>query len=119
MSLLLDECTPRLYLELLREWGYEANLVREFLEAGDPDTEILLLAQRLDAVVLSVDMDFADITRFPPHNYAGIIVIRDEQQKRELVKQQLKQALHDLYRDALRGALVIVTAEKYRVRGDG
>jgi predicted nuclease of predicted toxin-antitoxin system len=116
MSILVDQCVPRKFRRLLREWGYKASLVQEHIKPESPDSAVIALAQKLDSVLLTVDMDFANLLDYPPQNYQGIIVMRYRNADEEDVINILKQALQALYRDHLRGALVIVTASHYRVR---
>ena len=74
------------------------------------------MAQELDTVILTVDRDFGNILQYPPHEYVGIVVIHDEVRARTAVAQQLKQALVELYRDGLRGVLLVIEPDGYRVR---
>lgn len=114
--ILLDHCVPRRYLRLLYEWGYEAMFITEHIRADAPDRDVITLALKLDAALLTVDLDFANILDYPPLDYGGIVVIRYEIQHETELEQTLQSALLDLYRDGLRGALVIITSGRYRVR---
>ncbi len=116
MSFILDQCVPRRYLHLLRNWGYFANLSAKFVAADAADSAVLTLAQSFDAVLLTVDLDFSNIVSYPPHKYAGLIVMRLRASNETQVDATLKQTLADLYRERLRGRLVIVDADRYRVR---
>lgn len=116
MTVLLDHGVPRRYLRLLHTWGYEATVSSTQIAAAASDTEVIALAQRLDAVLLTVDLDFANITVYPPADYGGILVLRYKPQDEAGVDRTLQQVLADLYRERLRGALVIVGADRYRIR---
>jgi hypothetical protein len=74
------------------------------------------LAQNLDAVLLTVDMDFSNNLDYPPEAYQGIIVMRYQAQDEEAISSVLRQVLEDLYRDRLRGALIVIRTNGYRVR---
>ena len=74
--ILLDNCIPRRYLRLLGEWGYDAILMTEYLPHDAPDTHVIGLAVDIDAVLLTVDLDFSNILDYPPNDYQGIIVLR-------------------------------------------
>ncbi|MFN8373022.1 MAG: hypothetical protein U0694_09105 [Anaerolineae bacterium] len=50
---------------------------------------------------------------YPPQRYQGIIVIRDKHGTRQAIAIKLREALDTLYRDQLRGVLVIVDAEGF------
>lgn len=116
MSILLDHCVPRKFLRLLHEWGYEATLLRQHIAPDSDDPDVITTAQELDAVLFTVDMDFANILDYSPEDYQGIVVMRYQAGKEEESISVLKQALNDLYRDGLRGTLVVISAERYRVR---
>lgn len=76
MSILVDHCVPRKFLRLIRDWGYDASLLTDYLAADASDEAVLALAQRLDAVLLTADLDFASILNYPPASYAGLMVMR-------------------------------------------
>ena len=114
--ILLDHCVPRRYLALLSEWGYQAQIITAYSPADASGTQVINLAQQHDAVLLTFDLDFANVLQYPPINYAGVIVVRSAAEDEALVDETLKAALDDLYRDNLRQALVIVSAGRYRVR---
>jgi predicted nuclease of predicted toxin-antitoxin system len=114
--ILLDHCTPRRYLRLLQLWGYTADITINHIRQDATDSDVIALAQALDAVLLTVDLDFANILDYPPEYYGGIIVLRYQANEETMVDKALRQALDTLYREGLRGVLVIVSAGKYRIR---
>lgn len=116
MSILLDHCVPRKCLHLLTSWGYDAHVMTEYIAADSGDADVLRLAQKLDAVLLTVDLDFSSILNYPPEDYPGLIVMRYEARDENALTATLQQALSDLYRDDLRSALVIITPKRYRIR---
>ena len=116
MSILLDHCTPRRYINLLRQWGYSAEIMTSYIAANAADPNVLALAQSLGAVLLTVDLDFANILYYPPQSHGGIIVLRYQTQDEVALDATLQQALADLYRPGLHQALVIVEPRRYRVR---
>ncbi len=116
MSILIDHCVPGIFLRVLREWGYEANPLKKYINPDADDPDVISLAQLLDAVLLTADMDFSNILNYPPQNYQGIIVIRYQAEQEVKSIATLKSTLDDLYRDELRKVLVVITANRYRVR---
>lgn len=116
MTILLDHCVQRRYLRLLREWGYDVQLLGDHIPVDSSDPDVLKLAAKLDAVLLTDDLDFSDIRAYPPQDYGGLIVMRYTAQDEAALDQTLKSALTDLYREGLRGVLVIVAANRYRIR---
>lgn len=116
MSILLDHNVPAKFVRLLTAWGYEASRLTEHVDADTDDVDVITLAQTLDAVLLTIDLDFANILEYPPANYAGILVMRYQAAAESAVIATLRQALNDLYRDELRGMLVIIEPIRYRIR---
>ena len=116
MSVLLDHCTPRRYVKLLRQWGYSAELMTTYIAADAADPNVLALAQSLDAVLLTVDLDFANILHYPPQSHVGVIVLRYQVQDEAALDTTLQQAMTALYRPGLRQTLLIVEPRRYRIR---
>src|SRR5215207_3604904 len=116
MSIFIDHCVPRKFHRLLQEWGYPSNLLHDHIPVDSPDSDVLRIAQTLDAVLLSVDLDFSNILDYPPIDYMGLIVMRYEPDQETALIATLKQTLSDLYRDDLRHVLVIVEPTRYRIR---
>ncbi|MCK6576569.1 MAG: DUF5615 family PIN-like protein [Anaerolineae bacterium] len=114
--ILLDASTPRRFLESLRAWGYDVERSLAHLPGAAADEKVIALAQQLDTVLLSVDLDFSNIVTYPPADYASIIVLRDVPEQEVKVEAVLKQALENHCRDGLRRRLVIVAAKGYRIR---
>lgn len=77
---------------------------------------LIAFATGEDAVLLTLDLDFANILDYPPADYGGIIVMRYTVQAETEIDMTLQTALTDLYRDDLRGVLVIIAPGKYRKR---
>ncbi len=116
MSILLDHNVPAKFVRLLNDWGYEASRLTEHLDADAADVDVIALAQTLGAVLLTIDLDFANLLDYPPADYAGILVMRYQAAREDAVIATLRQALNDLYRDDLRGMLVIIEPTRYRIR---
>ena len=114
--ILLDHCVPRRYLRVLHNWGYDAAPIGAHIALDSPDADVIALANQLDAVLLTIDLDFANILDYPPAQYGGIVILRYRVEHETELDAALKTALDDLYRDGLRGALVIVAPGRYRIR---
>ena len=71
-----DHCIATAICESLRASGYDVVPLRDHLRTDAADSEVIATAQYLDAVLLSVNGDFADIVRYPPSQYRGIVSLR-------------------------------------------
>lgn len=114
--ILIDHCVPRRYLRLLTDWGYPADLMSNHIKPDSDDPAVIELAQALDAVLLTADLDFSSIMDYPPANYVGIIVIRYTPENETQLDAALQQALQDHFRENMRGTLFVITPGRYRLR---
>lgn len=68
-----DHCIPDSVIRLLIDAGHEVFLLRDHMPTDSPDSLVIEKAQVIDAVLLSLNGDFADIVTYPPANYTGDI----------------------------------------------
>lgn len=85
MRFKIDEKLPVEVRELLLGAGFEATTVSDEDLSGSPDLNIAAICQREQRIIVSLDLDFADIRNYPPTEYAGIIVLRLQRQDRNAV----------------------------------
>jgi predicted nuclease of predicted toxin-antitoxin system len=64
-----DHCVSNAIMQTLRGEGHEVVQLREQLPVESPDTVVIAKAQQLDAILLSLNGDFADIVTYPPTDY--------------------------------------------------
>jgi len=67
------------------------------------------------AALVTLDLDFANIHRYPPSHYAGILVLRLGTQAHGSVTVALANAIELLQREPLSGRLWIVEAGRVRI----
>lgn len=63
-----DQCVPRLVVQALRDASHEVFVLREHIPPDSGDSAVIAKAQELDAILVSLDGDFADIVTYPPSN---------------------------------------------------
>jgi len=71
-----DQCVPNSVIKALINEGYTVFRLRDYMPQDSEDSRVILKAQELDAILLSLNGDFADIITYPPSNYKGIIAIQ-------------------------------------------
>lgn len=71
-----DQCVPSEIADILRRHGHQVTLLREVLPIRSLDPVVIAKAQELDAILLSLNGDFADIVAYPPPNYPGIVAVQ-------------------------------------------
>jgi predicted nuclease of predicted toxin-antitoxin system len=112
----VDENLPIEIAELLRASGHDAVTVLEQHHGGSPDAELALLCQAENRVLVTLDMDFADIRAYPPSAFPGFVVLRLGHQDKPHVLSVFTRALALLHTDLLVGRLWIVEEDRVRIR---
>jgi predicted nuclease of predicted toxin-antitoxin system len=75
---------------------------------GAQDHQIFAAAQELDAVLVTADLDFGNILRFPLATHSGIVVLRLRRLLPHALLERVLSAIeYEMLKD-LRGSLVIV-----------
>jgi hypothetical protein len=70
--------------------------------------------------LISLDLDFADVLRFPPRSRAGIVVLRPPSSASlSLLSQLVKTLLTAIEHEPITGKLWIVEPGRIRVHGEG
>lgn len=72
----IDQCVPRYVPESLRDAGHQVELLRDHLPTDAADTAVIARAQELDAILVTLNGDFANIINYPPSSYGGIIALQ-------------------------------------------
>lgn len=117
MRLKLDEnLEPRL-AQAAAERGHDALGVLAERISGISDDTLFVICRLERRVLVTLDLDFADVLRFPPRNTAGIIVLRPGRSTRASVRALFDAALELMDLQDPTGVLWIVEPGQVRVRG--
>lgn len=103
--------------EVLRGRGHDAETVYGEGLQGKDDLGIAARCQQEGRALITLDMDFANITVYPPQNYPGLIVLRVADQSRAQIARVFKQVLDVIDQEPLPGHLWIVEEHQVRIRG--
>ncbi len=76
LRFLADHCISNTIIQTLRDATHEVVRLRDVLPVESPDTIVIAKAQEIDAILLSMNGDFADIVTYPPKNYKGIVALQ-------------------------------------------
>jgi len=71
----VDQCISNYIIQSLKDAGHEVFRLRDYLPTNSPDQMVISKAQKLDAILISLNGDFADIVSYPPANFKGIIAL--------------------------------------------
>jgi predicted nuclease of predicted toxin-antitoxin system len=120
LRFLADHCISNLIIQTVRDRHHEAVSLRDLLPVESPDAAVIAKAQELDAILLSLNGDFADIVTYPPENYKGIVALQMRNHP-EILAQLLARLtayleLHPTM-DHYQGKLLVVEVDRIRVRG--
>ena len=116
MKFKIDENLPVEFAELLRQAGFEADTTEDEGLSGAAD-EIIAERCRLERrILISLDLDFANVRAFPPQHHDGLIVLRSKQQHKEVLLVMFRRVLMVLPKHSPAGQLWIVEADRIRQR---
>jgi predicted nuclease of predicted toxin-antitoxin system len=76
MRFRLDENFGSRTAGVFRQLGHDVETVRDEGLQGCSDDNLFALCSRERRCLVTLDLDFADVIRFPPHVSAGIAVVR-------------------------------------------
>lgn len=113
----VDENLPAEAAGLLAGAGHDAATVFGQRMVGRPDGNIAQVCQRENRVIVTLDLDFADIRTYPPADYPGIIVLRLARLDKFRALSVLERLLPVLETESPAGKLWIVDEASVRMRG--
>ena len=114
-----DHCVPMSIIHFLQEHGHEVLILREHIPKTSSDEVVIATAQKLGAILLSLNGDFMDIVSYPPTDYQGIIAIQLRNHP-EILPHLLGRLEAYLVahpeREHYRGKLFVVEVHRIRIR---
>ena len=115
-SFLVDENTSRTLVHALQVAEYSAEHVYEVGLQGHFDSDVFAYAQAHKQTIITLDLDFANITKYPPPHF-GIIVLRlpNSTSTADLI-QEVQNALKTLAEQNLTNTLIIIEPGRIRIR---
>jgi len=69
----LDENFGNRAIDLFRESGHEVSTVFDQNLGGTGDEDLIETCRTAGRVLVTLDLDFSNVLRFPPREYAGIV----------------------------------------------
>ncbi len=76
MRFLLDANPPRAAVAIVEKFGHTAEFARDAGLGSAPDEVVAERARSTQAALITRDLDFADVRRYPPGDYHGIVILR-------------------------------------------
>jgi predicted nuclease of predicted toxin-antitoxin system len=120
LKLFADHCVSNQIVEFLKNMGHEVLLLREVMPHDSPDPSVIAKAKELNAILISLNGDFADIVVYPPSDCGGIIAlqVRNHPETIPHLLERLSKyfsVFPDM--DNYKGRLVLVEPHRIRVKG--
>ena len=114
-----DHCVSNLIIQALEAAGHRVLRLKNHLGVESPDSEFIAKAQELDAILLSLNGDFADIVAYPPARFKGIIalqVLNHPEIASHLIERLKRYLQSHPAADHYQGKLIVVEVARIRVR---
>jgi predicted nuclease of predicted toxin-antitoxin system len=114
----VDASLPGAAAALIQAHGHAATDVRDIGLGAATDDQIAAHAQANGMAIISGDRDFGDLTRYPPADYNGLVIIEPPRKAtRTIILRLIEQFLNSAdVVAALSGRLVVVAPGRIRVR---
>ncbi len=115
MRIKLDENIGKRGEKLLRDGGCDVATVVSQDLCGTPDSDLAEICKIESRVLITLDKHFANILRFPPQQFAGIVVLRlPEPLTLAAIEEALRRFLVAARNRNLKGRLWIVEPRRIR-----
>jgi len=102
---------------IMRKHGHDVLMVWDEGLRGTSDTNLSHVCRTEGRVLITLDLDFADIRTYPPEEHQGVIVLRLKSQGRQHVVDAIGRIVPLLEDEALVNRLWIVDEQSVRIRG--
>ena len=118
MNFKIDENLPTECAALLRGAGFGADTVADENLSGADDAAIARGVRAAGRVLITLDLDFANIQAYPPATHPGIIVLRLKRQDKHAVLELMLRLISVLKTRVPAGDLWIVEPDRIRFRAE-
>jgi predicted nuclease of predicted toxin-antitoxin system len=112
----LDENLSRHLKGQLAQLGHDVSTALEEGLLGRLDIDVGTAAKSEDRMILTLDLDFADLRKFPPGSHPGVILFRPRSMGPSAVNQFVLKFTQQTELTELARCLVVVEPHRIRVR---
>lgn len=116
MKVKLDENLSVSLLKVFSEFGYTAETVDDEGLSGVSDSILFKHIQTEKRLLVTCDLDFADVRHYKPQQDGGIMVLRLSDRSWMSVAKRMHQVLECVPKKDLQGAITIVSDTDIRFR---
>jgi predicted nuclease of predicted toxin-antitoxin system len=112
----LDENFGNRTYQLFAQAGHDVETVYQEVLSGTPDENLYRTCHQEQRCLVTLDLDFADVTRFPPDQSSGIVVIRvSRNPSLALLEHMISQLLQVIATTPMTNQLWIVETDRIRI----
>jgi predicted nuclease of predicted toxin-antitoxin system len=115
-SFKLDENVPPEGAAIFLSAGHDCHTVYDERLAGANDSVIATTCNVEQRILITMDLDFSDVRRYPPKSHPGIIVLRAPKGTKHTILRLLIRISHLLQTQPVSGHLWIVDESRVRIR---
>jgi predicted nuclease of predicted toxin-antitoxin system len=116
MRIKLDENLPSSLVETLEQLGHDADSVPEEGLQGSSDPDVWAAAQAAKRFLVTQDLDFSDVRKFPPGTHCGLLLVRLANPSRRALKAYIESLFRTEDVERWARCFVVATDTKIRVR---
>lgn len=117
IKFVIDEDISRLTSKALVQVGYEVLDIRDYNLRGSSDDIIFKFAQDNKAILLTGDLGFANILKYPLDSHYGIVIIHfPNEVKTLLLNRILISSIAAFEQKDFTGSLIIIEPNKIRIK---
>ncbi len=117
MKFLLDANIPLSSKDIFKKLNYETEHSREIGLGKASDEQIIKHAINNNQILITKDLEFGNIKKYPIKSHKGIILIRVPfYYTAKQINEVLSNFLNSLRGKEIRNSLIIVEVNKYRIR---
>ena len=112
----IDENLPVEIAQILINVGHDALTVYDQKMKGAADHDLAGICQKENRILVSFDIDFADIRTYPPSQFSGMIIFQLKRQDKPHVLSVFSSLLPFLNTEQIDRRLWIVEEDRIRIR---
>jgi len=116
VKLKLDENLSRHLKQSLSALNNDVTTVADQGLLSQPDTTVAAAANREERMLLTLDLEFSDLRKYPPGHHPGIILFRPQSFGPLAVNQFVEQFVRSTELHLFAGCVVVVEPSRVRVR---